>query len=198
VHLQFPNLIFIGVLIAYVAIRGVFALRTRQNQEIVTRADGRDRALVIAVFVASIILPLLYIFTPWLGFADYWLPQFALLVGAIAAIIGLWLFWRSHADLGRNWSITLEMRRGHELVTHGVYRTIRHPMYAAIWLLSFAQGLLLKNWLAGWAAVAAFGLLYFVRVPREEQMMREFFGEQYHVYSQKTGRIFPGIGRAKV
>jgi protein-S-isoprenylcysteine O-methyltransferase Ste14 len=43
-------------------------------------------------------------------------------------------------------------------MTHGVYRLIRHPMYAAIWLLSLAQGLLLHNWLAGWAGIALFAL----------------------------------------
>ena len=64
-------------------------------------------------------------------------------------------------------------------------------MYAAIWLFSFAQGLLLENWLAGWAAFVAFGVMYFVRVPHEEQMMRERFGTAYRDYQQRTGRIFP-------
>ena len=45
----------------------------------------------------------------------------------------------AHADLGLNWSITLEMRKGHELIVHGVYRRIRHPMYAAIFLFAVAQ-----------------------------------------------------------
>ncbi len=49
-------------------------------------------------------------------------------------VAALWLFWRSHADLGRNWSQAFELRKGHELITHGVYRVVRHPMYAAIWL----------------------------------------------------------------
>jgi protein-S-isoprenylcysteine O-methyltransferase Ste14 len=54
-----------------------------------------------------------------------------------------------------------------------VYGTIRHPMYASIWLFGLAQGLLLENWLAGWAAVATFAPMYFLRTPREEPMMRE-------------------------
>jgi protein-S-isoprenylcysteine O-methyltransferase Ste14 len=40
--------------------------------------------------------------------------------------LAVWLFWRSHADLGRNWSPSLELREGHELVTEGVYRYVRH------------------------------------------------------------------------
>jgi len=108
-------------------------------------------------------------------------------------LAALWLFWRSHADLGRNWSYTLEVRKGHELITRGVYRTIRHPMYASIWLWCLAQGLLLSNWLAGWYALAAFAAMYFIRVPREEAMMREIFGQEYLDYMQRTGRILPRL-----
>jgi len=62
-------------------------------------------------------------------------------------IAALWLFCRSHLDLGQNWSQSLEIRKGHQLVTDGVYRFIRHPMYASIWIWCLAQGLLLEN---GW------------------------------------------------
>jgi len=85
----------------------------------------------------------------------------------------LWLFWRSHVDLDLNWSMALELRLGHQLVRHGVYRSIRHPMYAAIWLFSICQGMLLQNWLAGWSALASFALMYFTRTPREEAMMAD-------------------------
>jgi len=109
----------------------------------------------------------------------------------------LWLFWRSHADLGDNWSVTLELRNGHQLVKHGVYRSIRHPMYAAIFLWSLAQGLILENWLAGWSSFATFSAMYFLRTPREERMMCEFLGEEYREYMRETGRLFPRIYRKK-
>jgi protein-S-isoprenylcysteine O-methyltransferase Ste14 len=110
----------------------------------------------------------------------------------------LWLFWRSHTDLGRNWSVTLEVRKGHQLVSNGVYRSIRHPMYASIWLTSVAQGLLLQNWLAGWPGLVTFGLMYFVRISREERMMCEVFGQQYRDYMRQTGRIFPQLTLKKM
>ena len=109
---------------------------------------------------------------------------------------GLWLFWRSHADLGLNWSPTLETRKGHEIISHGVYRRIRHPMYSAIWLFSIAQGLLLNNWLAGWAVVLAFAVMYFLRTPKEEEMMIDHFGNAYKEYMAETGRLFPRIRRS--
>jgi protein-S-isoprenylcysteine O-methyltransferase Ste14 len=74
-----------------------------------------------------------------------------------------------------------------------VYRAIRHPMYAAILLFGLAQGLLLQNWLAGWSAAVTFAVMYIGRVRREEQMMCEFFGQEYRDYMQQTGRLFPRL-----
>ncbi|MDQ2823950.1 MAG: protein-S-isoprenylcysteine O-methyltransferase [Verrucomicrobiota bacterium] len=189
--MQVWNIVYLVGLVIYVAIRGVFGGRTKRNEKVVSQVDMRDRALVGVVFIGNIILPALYLFTPWLGFADYRLPGFIPWCGAAIMLIALWLFWRSHVDLGLNWSITLEMRKNHELIVHGVYRRIRHPMYAAIFLFAIAQGLLLQNWLAGWGGFVTFTILYLVRTPREEEMMCEFFGESYRDYMQKTGRLWP-------
>jgi protein-S-isoprenylcysteine O-methyltransferase Ste14 len=112
-------------------------------------------------------------------------------------IVALWLFWRAHVDLGLNWSITLEIRKKHELITNGVYRRIRHPMYSAIFLFAVAQGLLLQNWLAGWGGFVTFGLLYLIRAPREEMMMEEVFGKSYRDYAGRTGRLWPRRSREK-
>ncbi len=135
-RIQAWNIVFLIGVIVYVSIRGVFGGRTKRNQKVVSRVDVRDRMLVAVVFVGNIILPALYLFTPWLGFAHYHLPVFIPWCGVVTMVIALWLFWRAHVDLGLNWSITLEMRKGHELIVHGVYRHIRHPMYAAIFLFA--------------------------------------------------------------
>jgi protein-S-isoprenylcysteine O-methyltransferase Ste14 len=192
-RIQAWNLVFLIGVIVYVWIRGVFGGRTKRNQKVLSRVDTRDRALLALVVVGNIIAPALYLFTPWLRFADYRLPAFVPWCGAATMVIALWLFWRAHVDLGLNWSITLEMRKGHELIVHGVYRRVRHPMYAAIFLFAVAQAFLLQNWLAGWAGLVTVAILYFVRTPREEKMMCEFFGESYRNYMQRTGRLWPRL-----
>jgi protein-S-isoprenylcysteine O-methyltransferase Ste14 len=184
------NHIYLVGLIVYIAIRGRFGARTKTNEKVVSRVPPGDRALVGFVFIGSIILPVVYLFTPWLGFADYPLPSAVPWCGALVMIIALWLFWRAHADLGLNWSITLELRKEHELVTRGVYRRIRHPMYAAIFLFAIAQGLLLSNWLGGWAGFVSFAALYLARVRREEEMMRERFGQAYRDYMARSRRLW--------
>ncbi len=107
--------------------------------------------------------------------------------------VALWLFYRTHKDLGRNWSVTLEVRDQHTLVTKGVYNRVRHPMYSAFWLWALAQALLLPNWIAGPAGLVGFGTLFLLRVQREEAMMIETFGEDYRRYMERTSRILPGI-----
>lgn len=192
------NIVFLIGFIAYVVIRGIYGSRVKNNEKAVSRADGLDRAVMVIVFMGCLLLPVVYLFTPWLAFADYHLPSFVPWFGAAVMVVALWLFWRSHADLGHNWSVTLELRKGHQLVKHGVYRSIRHPMYASILLFGLGQGLLLQNWLAGWSAFLTFALMYFVRTPREEHMMCEFFGQEYRDYMRRTGRVFPLIHIKKI
>lgn len=195
--LQPWDLVFLVGFIVYVVFRGVFIERTKGTEKTVRRVDLRDRSLMFVVFVGSLLLPVVYLLTPWLASADYRLPPLVPWCGAVLMAVALWLFWRSHADLGRNWSVTLELTRDHRLVKNGVYRSIRHPMYASIWLFGLAQGLLLENWLAGWSAFVTFALLYFVRTPREERMMSEFFGKEYRDYMRQTGRLFPRLRGAR-
>lgn len=190
-RIQAWNVVYLVGFVVYVWIRGKFSSRVRTQKKSVTRVDTVEYVLMGMVLVGSMLLPIVYLFTPWLQWADYRLPTWAPWCGAALMPLALWLFWRSHSDLGLNWSMTLELREGHELVTTGVYRRIRHPMYAAIWLFSLAQALLLENWLAGWSALVTFAPLYLVRTPREERFMCEFFGHGYHDYMQKTGRLLP-------
>ena len=187
------NLVFLIGFIVYVAIRGVYERRARSNEKSASRMEARELTLLVLVGTGSLLLPVLYLFTPWLAFADYLLPAFAHWCGVIVMVSALWLFWRSHSDLGKNWSMTLELRKGHQLVRHGVYRSIRHPMYASILFWDVAQGLLLQNWFAGWSALLTFAVMYFVRTPREEQMMCEFFGQEYRDYMRQTGRLVPRL-----
>ncbi|MET4182684.1 protein-S-isoprenylcysteine O-methyltransferase Ste14 [Bradyrhizobium sp. JR7.2] len=114
-------------------------------------------------------------------------------LGLLFAIAALGMFHLTHRALGRNWSVSLDVRENHELVTEGIYRRVRHPMYSTFWLWAVAQALLLPNWVAGFAGLAGFGVLYFGRVAREERMMLETFGDSYRVYMEQTGRIFRSI-----
>lgn len=155
-----------------------------------------DTWLVYLPAFGFFIIPALYILTPFLAAADYTLPEWAGWAGAVLFAGALLLLWRSHADLGANFTPVAVVQEGQRLVTTGVYRYIRHPMYAAHFLWAFAQPLLLWNWIAGFALLITFIPLYYVRVPVEEGVLAGRFGEEYREYMERTGRIVPKFGQA--
>ena len=185
---------YLAGLIAGSVIRAVY---TRGHRQYKIRADRTTRVDMPLLMLGSLgfIMPILYLATPWLNFADYHLPTWARWIGAAVFGGALWLLWRSHADLGRNWSPKLTIRERHSLVTHGVYRHIRHPMYAAHWLWGIGQVLLLQNWIAGPAMLVNLLPLYLARVPGEERMMLEHFGGEYRSYMNRSGRVIPRLWR---
>ena len=149
-------------------------------------------ALLVLAWVGFFV-PLIWVASPAFSFAEYALGTGPLVAGVMCLVIGLWLFYRSHADLGTNWSITLEVREQHRLITQGVYRRIRHPMYLALTLYSIGQALVIPNWVAGPSNLIAFVILLALRLPAEEKMMVEEFGGEYAAYSARTKCLIPGI-----
>ncbi|MGN6525596.1 MAG: protein-S-isoprenylcysteine O-methyltransferase [Burkholderiaceae bacterium] len=188
-----PGAFFLASALACQAIRVHFAVRARRagGGAKFAKAPGWDRVLIALVGLGQFVLPAGFLFTPWLDGADFALPAGCFPPGAALTLAGLWLFWRAHADLGESWSVTLELNREHRLVTRGVYRRMRHPMYASFLVLGLGQGLLLANWLAGWAGLASVALLVAVRLPREEAMMVGRFGDEYRAYQARTGAVWP-------
>jgi len=182
----------IGV-VGWFVIRLPHDRRSRRTARI-RRASGlREKLLLSASTTGLGILPSLYVFSHAFPFADYSLHPAQVVIGGLIFAVALWMFYRTHKDLGRNWSVTLEVRDQHRLVTEGVYNSVRHPMYAAFWLWALAQAFLLPNWIAGPAGLIGFGILFFMRVGREEQMMIETFGDEYRAYMQRTARVVPGV-----
>jgi len=112
-------------------------------------------------------------------------------LGVTLILLALLVFWRSHADLGLNWSPSLEIRTEHKLITNGIFGYIRHPMYASQWIWVIAQPLLIQNWIAGFLNLLVFIAFYFLRVSAEEKMMLDIFGDEYREYMNKTGAVIP-------
>ena len=185
--------IFLDVLAVYVFSRCISHNgQPRQMQTGKLHSNNVDLFLDALTDLAQIV-PLVYIFTPWLDFADYHLSSWFSLVGVLLFIVALWLLGKAHSTIGHYFSHQTEMGDKQTLVSQGIYHYFRHPIYAGFWLWSIAQPLLLHNWIAGLAMLVTFLPLYFVRVPREEQMLLGLFGETYRKYMEQTGRIFPRI-----
>ena len=180
-------------IVAWCAIRYPYQRRARKLNVSAHKRSTEERLLLSGATVGLVVVPALWLLT---GFPESlnttFYPPLATL-GALCMAGFLALFYAVHRQLGRNWSITLEIREDHALVTQGLFKHIRHPMYSSFWLWAIAQALLLPNWLAGFAGLISIAALYFGRVAREEAMMRETFGTQYEAYMSRTKRIVPWI-----
>ena len=185
--------IYFAALVIEIIIRAPHNQKRKQEKVSEQRVTIQERVLLGLLSLGGFLIPIVYAVTNWLDFANYRLAAWAGWLGVLLAAGAVFIFWRGHADLGINWSPSLEIHEKHELITRGVYGVIRHPMYASQWLLAIAQPLLLQNWIAGFLNLLVFIPFYFLRVKAEEQMMVEQFGDQYRMYMQKVGAIFPKL-----
>jgi len=154
--------------------------------------EGWRYAVVRAVRSSFLIvfLVLYAINPPWLGLLSVPFPDWLRWIGVALGVVSLAVYTRSRASLGKEWSSHLQMREKHHMVTAGPYAWIRHPIYLA--LMGFLTGIALVT--ANWFFIA-FLMVSIVdlalRIPKEEQMMIEEFGDEYKAYMQRTGRLLP-------
>ena len=181
-------------MVVEMVIRAPLNKKRKQEKMSEQNVSTQEKIILFLLLIGMMILPLVYSASTWLDFANYSLPTWAGWLGVALLASALFVFWRAHADLGLNWSPSLEIREKHELITKGVYGVIRHPMYASQWLWVIAQPLLLQNWIAGFINLLIFIPFYILRVQAEEKMMIDRFGEDYRTYMKRTGAVIPKIG----
>ena len=188
----FAKAIFLASNVAIIIIRAPHGKRSRTVEVVKNRRGPLETGLLTLVMVGFLV-SLIWVASPAFAFADYPLRPAPFIGGILCLALALWLFYRSHADLGTNWSVTLQVREKHELITRGVYRHVRHPMYLSLLLFSLGQALVVSNWVAGPAYGVAIAILLALRVGTEERMMLEHFGTDYEKYMTRTKRLVPGV-----
>jgi protein-S-isoprenylcysteine O-methyltransferase Ste14 len=132
----------------------------------------------------------------WVAWAKLHLPIWMRSIGVAFGIGSLILLAWSDHHLGANFSPTLRIRDEHTLVQSGPYRCIRHPIYLSGVMFLIAMLLVTSNWFVGlcWAGVL---VVYAHRIPIEENLMLEKFGDSYREYMNRTGRLLPKLGRRR-
>ncbi|MFW9891170.1 MAG: methyltransferase family protein, partial [Candidatus Thorarchaeota archaeon] len=99
-----------------------------------------------------------------------------------------------HRHLDTQWSIALELKEDHKLITSGPYKSIRHPMYLGIFIYTLGIALVASDILVFIFFMFSIWVNY-RRIPVEEQMMIDEFGEEYLEYMKRSGKLFPPFGR---
>ena len=165
--------------------------RLLPDQEAVEREGRWMFAVRLVGFFLLVAWLALYALNPtWMEKLALPLPGWLRWAGFVLGLASLVLWAWTQAVLGKEWSPQLQLRERHHLVTSGPYAWVRHPLYTAMFGWAVSVALLTANVVfAAFAVLSVAGL--FARVPREEQMMIEEFGERYKAYMQTAGRFFP-------
>jgi protein-S-isoprenylcysteine O-methyltransferase Ste14 len=137
----------------------------------------------------------------WLLFENYYaildaklIPQTRLLLwcGLLLTALGVGISISARLSLGANWSGMVVLKQGHELVRKGLYRWIRHPIYTGI-LLGFIGTALIKSHARGWLGFVVLLLSFYFKARREENFLRQEFGEGFEEHRRRTGMFLPKL-----
>lgn len=192
---------FLILFLILLAMRVYFMVRLRRSggqilpdAEAVQREGGGGVFIirVVAFFALMTFLVMYILGAKWIDAFRFPLPFWLRWAGFTAGIVSVAFWTWTQVTLDTQWSAQLQLREDHHLVTTGAYAMVRHPLYAALFGWCISLILLTANWIfAGACLLAILGLMW--RIPREEQMMIEAFGDEYKVYMQQTGRLFPTL-----
>lgn len=140
----------------------------------------------------------------WVEFwvARHFLPSLSSLptlpvriLGAVLSALGLAARGLGMVTAGSNFShiIELDKRPEHTLVTHGIYAVLRHPAYFGFFWFSIGTQVLLCNPVCTCLYALASWRFFADRIPGEEAILVDFFGDEYASYMRKTYVGIPWI-----
>jgi protein-S-isoprenylcysteine O-methyltransferase Ste14 len=183
------------LIIGFALHRGYYVRRHGQEQNTLKKREeglaSRIAGVLGLVGFASI---LLYALNPaWLSWAALPFPLWLRWAGVAIALLGFGLLQWAQNTLGKNWSDTPRMIQEQSLITSGPYRLVRHPIYTAFLLILGSTLFISASWLIGLAWIGMTILEVGSRIGFEENLMLEYFGDQYSAYMKRTGRLFPKI-----
>lgn len=184
-------LILINLIVGY-GIRFYYERLTKSNTH-KKSVNKTKEDIVVKIGRILFLIPFVYLFTPFLDFANLRFAEWVKWVGVAILTLGNIVLYLSHSNLGKNWSITLDISDKHTLTTTGIYQYVRHPMYLSFLLLVVGIFAGTLNILVGGSLVVWFLIMYLGRVKQEEQMMIDEFGDEYVEYMKKTGRLLPKL-----
>jgi protein-S-isoprenylcysteine O-methyltransferase Ste14 len=196
---------FLVLFLALIVMRVYFMIKVRRSggrimpdEGAIKREGGRGVFVfrVILFFALIAFLVMYFLGAKWIDAFRFPLPAWLRWVGFILGLVSV-IFWTwTQVTLDKQWSAQLQLVKGHHLITTGPYARIRHPLYSSMFGWGISLALLTANWIFVCIAVLMIAGLAW-RVPREEQMMLEAFGDEYKTYMQYTGRFFPRVGTMK-
>ena len=189
------HLLFAILFIGFIAMRIFFHRKAATTRGQVEFGEGAWNMVFRGIIgIGYICLVIVYIFYPaLLNWASTIIPGWLRWIGMVITLVSVVLIWWVQWALGVQFNTTLHVRDGHQLVSRGPYRWVRHPMYTVLMLMGIGWLLLTANWFIGLGLI--FGILFviFTRVKKEEALLLQTLGSSYQFYMKRTGRFLPRI-----
>jgi protein-S-isoprenylcysteine O-methyltransferase Ste14 len=186
--LWFYESFFPVVWIVFLLYWQIKAINTKTTQRLEPAASRILRVfifLIVIVLLSTTRIPLRWLYLQlWPdGLWPFWL-------GAAVTVAGLLFAVLAREYLGRNWSRSVTIKQGHELITTGPYAVVRHPIYTGT-LAGFLGMAIAISQVRGFVALFLVFLVFLIKLRMEEQWMRSQFGETYATYSRQTAALVP-------
>ena len=181
---SFFPVLWIAFLI-YWQIKAVNTKTTRRLEPVASRILRAVILLTAIVLLATTRIPMLWLYLQlWpAGLWSFWLGAAVMVAGLLFAV------W-ARVHLGRNWSSSVTIKQGHELITTGPYAVVRHPIYTGI-LAGFLGMAIAISQVRGFIVFLLIFVAFWIKFRMEEQWMRSQFGEAYATYARQTAALVP-------
>jgi protein-S-isoprenylcysteine O-methyltransferase Ste14 len=112
------------------------------------------------------------------------------ITGLVFCIAGAVICCWARYTLGKNWALSVQEKSNHELITNGLYKIIRHPIYTGLIILFVGNAVIVGDYRAI-LSVLIVVISFVFKLKKEEKLMKGLFGEQYQKYKQKTNALIP-------
>ncbi len=168
-------------------ISALVALR-KQRLEKPVAVDPRARWGIL-LQAAGYFLVLMHSPAEWNRGIELW----RLVVGTVAALIAIALFWSAVRNLGRQWRFDAGLNQDHELVQSGAYRIVRHPIYASMFGMLLADAFWAGT-LPGWPiAIVLLLSVTEIRIRIEDGLLRDRFGDRFTEWQRSVPAYVPFV-----
>jgi protein-S-isoprenylcysteine O-methyltransferase Ste14 len=111
-------------------------------------------------------------------------------LGLVLFGIGLATIARARGTLGRMYSLEVTIQKSHQLISNGLYRYIRHPIYSGVIIQALGFALVFRSWI-GLAAMIPVVAFFLLRIKDEEAVLQKEFGPQWKAYCERSWRLIP-------
>ena len=186
---------FVLVILSWFVFAAIFIFRKKPESAPDSKRDSKS---LIGLILQGVGFALVWSMRRQPSFSPFIDGQFILnvilqILAVLIAIASVWTAMSAVRELGKQWSLEARLTENHKLITSGVYRIVRHPIYTAMLGMLISTAIIFSFWFVLIAAVIVFFIGTKIRTIAEEKLLREAFPGEYKEFSEKVPAFIPFV-----